>query len=123
VTKQMTVGEIAELLHGRVIGNTQATIRGLAKIEEAGPEDLTFVANPKYAKYLEESHAGVVLISPALIPSDRTVIVVDDPYLCFVRLLEIFYPAVREVEIGVHASAVVDAPLCWASKLRSALTA
>jgi UDP-3-O-[3-hydroxymyristoyl] glucosamine N-acyltransferase len=105
----MTVGEIAELLHGRVIGNTQATIRGLAKIEEAGPEDLTFVANPKYAKYLEESHAGVVLISPALIPSDRTVIVVDDPYLCFVRLLEIFYPAVREVEIGVHASAVVDA--------------
>jgi UDP-3-O-[3-hydroxymyristoyl] glucosamine N-acyltransferase len=104
----MTVGEIAELLHGKVIGDSQVSIRGLAKIEEACPEDLTFIANPKYAKYLEESGAGVILINPSLTPSDRTAIVVDDPYLCFVKLLEIFYPEVREVEVGVHASAVVS---------------
>jgi UDP-3-O-[3-hydroxymyristoyl] glucosamine N-acyltransferase len=104
----MTVGEIAELLHGKVIGNSQAAIRGLAKIEEAGPDDLTFIANPKYAKYLEESRAGVILVNSSLTPSDGTVIVVDDPYLCFVKLLEIFYPEVREVEIGIHPSAAVD---------------
>ena len=46
----MTVGEIAELLHGKVVGDANAVISGLAKIEEASPDELTFIANPKYAK-------------------------------------------------------------------------
>jgi len=49
VSKQMTVGEIAELLHGKVFGDESTVINGLAKIEEASPDELTFVANPKYA--------------------------------------------------------------------------
>ncbi len=108
MSKVMTTGEIASLLQGKVIGDPGLEINSLGKIEEAGPSDLSFIANPKYARFLDESKAGVILVGPGLTRKEGTVIIVENPYLSFVRLLEVFFPEVREVEIGIHASAVVD---------------
>ena len=105
----MTAGEIAKLIHGKVIGDDELAIQNLAKIEDAGTADLSFIANPKYARFLDESKAGVILVGSGMTRITGTVIVVDNPYLSFVRLLEIFYPELREVEVGIHESAVVDA--------------
>ncbi|MBU1638287.1 UDP-3-O-(3-hydroxymyristoyl)glucosamine N-acyltransferase, partial [bacterium] len=106
--KLMTTGEIAKLLQGKVLGDAALSIQSLAKIEEAGPKDLSFIANPKYVRFLDESRAGAILVGPGIARKAGTVIVVDNPYLSFVKLFEVFFPEVREVAIGVHAAAVVD---------------
>ncbi|RQV93422.1 UDP-3-O-(3-hydroxymyristoyl)glucosamine N-acyltransferase [bacterium] len=104
----MTTGEIAKLLQGKVLGDAALSIQSLAKIEEAGPKDLSFIANPKYVRFLDESRAGAILVGPGIARKAGTVIVVDNPYLSFVKLFEVFFPEVREVAVGVHAAAVVD---------------
>lgn len=96
------------MLNGKVEGDSTLPIHALAKIEDAGPHDLSFIANPKYARFLDESKAGAILVSAGLKRRSGTVIVVDNPYLSFVKLLEVFFPEVREVAVGVHKSAVVD---------------
>lgn len=110
----MTLGEIARLLGGDVAGNGGVEILRLAKIEEAEEGDITFVANPKYAKYLATTSATAVLVSagpdaPEL--ARRTVplnlVRVPDPYQAFLRLVDQFYPAPRPMQRGIHPSAIV----------------
>jgi len=108
VPASMTTKEIADLLAGTLSGDPDLVIRGLAGIEHAGPEDLTFVANPKYAKHLQNCRAGAVLVGPGIRRDGGTQIEVENPYLGFVRLLETFYPDEREVRCGIHPTASVS---------------
>ena len=83
------------------------SIHGLAKIEDAGPGDLSFVANVKYVRFLDTTRAGVVLAGPGARAAAATVIEVADPYSDFLRMLELFHPRQSWLERGVHPSAVV----------------
>jgi UDP-3-O-[3-hydroxymyristoyl] glucosamine N-acyltransferase len=103
----MTTAEVARFLNGRLIGRDDTVISGLAKIEEAGPHDLSFVANVKYVRYLETTQAGAVLVAPGARETSRTLIEVADPYVDFLRLLELFNPRKPWLEVGVHPTAVV----------------
>ena len=58
MTVKFTVRELATLLGGKVVGDGNHLIEGLGKIETARPNELTFLANPRYAHYLSESKAG-----------------------------------------------------------------
>ncbi|RJP80925.1 MAG: UDP-3-O-(3-hydroxymyristoyl)glucosamine N-acyltransferase [Candidatus Zixiibacteriota bacterium] len=104
---QHRASELAELLGGRLEGDPETVITGLAKIEEAGPGELTFLANPRYEKYLDQTGAAAVLVSLQQKTPDRTVIRVDDPYLAFCRLLALYYPEENPLEPGVHPTAVL----------------
>jgi UDP-3-O-[3-hydroxymyristoyl] glucosamine N-acyltransferase len=103
----MTTAEVARFLNGRLIGESDTVINGLAKIEDAGPHDLSFVANVKYIRFLETTQAGAVLIAPGERRTSRTVIEVQDPYVDFLRLLELFNPRTRWLEPGIHPTAVI----------------
>ncbi len=106
----ITALELAHQLGGRLVGRGDTVINGVAKIEEAGPSDLTFIANVKYARYLNETSAGVVLIAPKNYDPEtcrRTVIEVEDPYFSFLTLLETFHPRIPWLESGIHPTAVV----------------
>lgn len=56
--------ELAARIGGRVVGHAERTIRGLATLEDAGPEDLSFLTNPRYREAAERTRAGAVLLSP-----------------------------------------------------------
>lgn len=104
----MTTGEIAQLLDGRLVGSTDIVIYGVAKIEDAGPGELTFVSNPRYVKHLETTHAGAVLVTKGM-TSDRVAIIeVPDPYAAFLRLLEFYHPAKSWLPAGIHSTAVIE---------------
>lgn len=108
----ITVQHIAQLLEGSIIGDASLQITGLAKIEEATPGSLSFIANSKYEKFLETTEASCVLVSrnvelkkfsklpPALI-------MLDDPYSSFVIAIDAFNPKKRDSEPGIHPSAVI----------------
>jgi UDP-3-O-[3-hydroxymyristoyl] glucosamine N-acyltransferase len=99
--------DLAYLLEGELVGDPEVVITGLAKIEEAEPGELTFLANPKYEKYLSETRASAVLVSREQLAEGKLLIRVDDPYRCFAKLLSVFYPPEPLVELGVHPAAVL----------------
>jgi UDP-3-O-[3-hydroxymyristoyl] glucosamine N-acyltransferase len=106
----LTAGEVAARVGARVIGDAGRRLAAVAPIETAGPEDLAFVANPRYAGHLATTRAGAVIVAPAHLPAeggDRTWLVADDAYLAFARALALFHPARRPAP-GVHPTAWVD---------------
>jgi len=56
-----SLAEIASWINAVVDGDETLEITGLAKIEEAGPGELTFIANPRYEKYLSDTAAAAVI--------------------------------------------------------------
>ncbi|MGB7719853.1 MAG: LpxD N-terminal domain-containing protein, partial [Bryobacteraceae bacterium] len=62
----MKLREIAERLGCRLEGDGELEIAGVAGMETAGPEHLTFLANPKYAPKVKHTQAGAILVSEAL---------------------------------------------------------
>jgi len=111
----MNVREIASLVGGDIVGDQDAEIARVAKIEEAGSGDLTFLSNPKYEKFLATTQASAILVSAKLdiehhrAKSKLTFIRVADPYIAFLQVLKRLSPSIDPFPIGVHPSAVVDA--------------
>ncbi len=99
--------ELAQIVSGELEGDSQVMISGLAKIEEANPGELTFLANPKYEKYLKTTQATAVILSKHQKVEGLAVIRVADPYQAFARLLSVFYPEENPLPVGIHPSAVV----------------
>src|SRR5664279_4235805 len=91
MTLTRTVTELAEYLGGVVQGDGAVRISGLGTLETAGPDALTFLANPKYAAKVSQTSAGVVLMAPGGESYGRTAIFVNNPYLGFAKLLTLFY--------------------------------
>jgi UDP-3-O-[3-hydroxymyristoyl] glucosamine N-acyltransferase len=88
----MKIKDIARILNGGVIGDGEVVIERLYPIDEAGPGDLTFVANPQYVRQLETTRAGAILARQGTECPGKNLIIVDDPYVALGKLLAIFYP-------------------------------
>src|SRR6185369_16522455 len=86
-----TLKELADYLGGTVRGDASCRVDGLAPLEAAGPDKVTFLANPKYAAKVAETGAGAVLMAPGAESYGRNVIEVANPYLAFAKLLTLFY--------------------------------
>jgi UDP-3-O-[3-hydroxymyristoyl] glucosamine N-acyltransferase len=99
--------EIAERLECRLEGDGGLDISGVAGLEEAGPGDLTFFANPKYAKELRRTRASAVIAGERTDGAPCAVLRTTDPYLTFARAVELFADRWRP-PAGVHALAFVE---------------
>lgn len=105
----MKLSAIASALHARLEnGSSDIEINRLNGIEEAGPGDLTFVSNPKYAAAARTTKASAVIVAEDFPAIGAAMLRAKDPYLAFARALELFHPA-RVYTPEVHATAVVDA--------------
>jgi len=104
----MKLSHIASALNVRLENESADTeITGLNGIEQAGPGELTFISNPKYAAAARSTKASAVLVAEDFAGSSAaTLLRAKDPYLSFARALELFHPGLR-YEPGVHNSAVV----------------
>jgi len=102
-----SIQEIAALIGGQVQGDGKAMISDIRPIDEAGVDDLTFVANKKYFKQLSTTGAGAILVPPGTSEPDKNLIVVADPYAAFGKLLAVFYP-VDHGPIGVSPDAYIE---------------
>lgn len=105
----MTVGEIAEQVGGRVHGDASVRITGVNGIKEAEPGELTFVRDGRYAPLLAESRASAVLIAEA--PADLAIpaILTPMPDLAFARILQLCeFEQLQHPPVGVDKQAVVS---------------
>ena len=90
---------IAGFLHGEVEGNPDIAVSTFAKIEEGHPGALSFLANPKYEKYLYETDSSIVIVNKSQKlehPVKCTLIRVDDAYQSFASLLDLYQSAQQE---------------------------
>jgi len=113
----MTISEIASYLGGEVVGAATAgscNIERLEKIEEAQEGSITFLANPKYEKYLSTTKASAVLvsrkfdISPYANCTSIAFIRVDDPYVAFLHILPLFIKVPELFSPGIHPTAIIE---------------
>jgi UDP-3-O-[3-hydroxymyristoyl] glucosamine N-acyltransferase len=107
---QFTVGQIAQVVGGTVEGDENAAVSSLAKIEEAGPGALAFLANAKYEPFLYTTKATAVIVSPELPlrqPVAAALIRVPDPYSAFTKLLEFYAQATRMGKRGVEQPSII----------------
>jgi UDP-3-O-[3-hydroxymyristoyl] glucosamine N-acyltransferase len=102
----MKLAELAQQLGAEYRGTPDAEITGVAGIEEAGPEHVTFVANPKYASLAKKTGAGAVLVEPTFPEIHASTLRIRNPYLAFARAIEIFHPA-PAYSPGIHSTAVI----------------
>ncbi len=103
----MHIQELARLLGADVDEQLDFEVRSLATIEDAGPHDVTFLANSKYVRGLRESKAGAVLVGPAFQEDVATPLLrVADPYLAFAKALTQFHTYPRPPR-GVHPTAIL----------------
>ncbi|AQZ93280.1 UDP-3-O-(3-hydroxymyristoyl)glucosamine N-acyltransferase [Halopseudomonas phragmitis] len=106
-TVSLTLSELAQLLDARLLGEGGGRITGLATLQEAGPGQLSFLANPQYRKYLATSQAEAVLLTEADAEGfTGNALIVANPYLAYARLSHQFDPKPRPAP-GIHPTAVV----------------
>jgi len=105
--RPMRLGEIAERLGRGVAGDAALTIGGVAALDGAGPDELSFVRSPRWAKGLAASRAGAVIV-PAGVEPDRPAILSPNPGLDFARAVALLVPPLRP-PAGVDPRACVAA--------------
>jgi UDP-3-O-[3-hydroxymyristoyl] glucosamine N-acyltransferase len=104
----MKLKDLAEALGCALHGDGKIEITGVLGMEQAGPQHLTFLANPKYAHKVKLSRAGAILVTQAPAGAPMACLISANPYLDFSRALELFYQPPRP-PAGVHPLAFVDA--------------
>jgi UDP-3-O-[3-hydroxymyristoyl] glucosamine N-acyltransferase len=103
----MKLSAIASALHAHLEnGSPDTEITGLNGIEQAGPGELSFVSNPKYAAAARSTKASAVIVGEDFPAISAAMLRAKDPYLTFARALELFYQPPRYAP-GVHPTAIV----------------
>ena len=103
----MKLGELASQLGAELRGNAEVEITGVRGIEEAGPAEITFIANPRYASLARSTKAAAILVEPEFQEIPTATLRIKNPYYAFSRALAFFYqpPA---YPAGIHPTAVID---------------
>ena len=104
----MNLAEISERLGASLQGDGGIEITGVRGIEEAGPSEITFIANPKYSSLSRTTKAAAILV-PVDFPEIPTpTLRLANPYFAFAQALGFFYQPPHYAP-GIHSTAVVDA--------------
>jgi UDP-3-O-[3-hydroxymyristoyl] glucosamine N-acyltransferase len=107
---KFTAEQIAGILEGEVVGNPNAEVSKLSKIEEGTEGSLTFLSNKKYNNYIYTTNASITIVNKTFLPEGKittTLIKVDDAYLSFSKLLE-FYNQSKSNKVGIEQPSVLS---------------
>jgi len=108
---EFTLRQVANLINGKVEGDANAKICSLGKIEQATPNDLTFLANINYENYIYTTQAVGVIVSEDFKPKkeiNTNLIRVVDPYSAFTKVLEKYQNIVTHDKFGIEDPSFVS---------------
>lgn len=103
----MKLAELSRVLGAELHGDPEQAVTGVAGIEEAGPEHVTFVANPRYSMLAKTTKAGVVIVAPDFPEIPAATLRASNPYLTFAQAVRLFYQE-PVYPAGIHPTAVID---------------
>lgn len=102
---EFSVNQIAMMLGGEVKGSGSDKINMLAKIQDAKQGQIAFLSNPKYEQYIYSTQATAVIVKKDFVPRkdlNTTLVLVDDPYISFTRLLEEYHKLISFQKSGIE---------------------
>ena len=102
---KFTAEQIAGVLEGEVVGNPNAEVSTLSKIEEGVEGSLTFLSNPKYVSYIYSTQASVTIVNKNFVPESpisTTLIKVEDAYSAFTKVLTFYAQAKIDSKKGIE---------------------
>ncbi len=115
---EYTLAQLAEQVEGRVVGDGSVRISGVGTLTHGRAGQITFLNNPRYRRYLAETHASAVILGEADVEHcPVNALVVHRPYVAYARLTALFAPP-RETGGFIHKSAVVSPGAMIASSAR-----
>lgn len=116
---KFTAAQIAGILEGEVVGDPNAEVFKLSKIEEGTEGSLTFLANPKYVNYIYSTDATITIVNSTFEPESElktTLIKVEDAYQSFSKLLE-YYNQVKLMKSGIEQPSVISENVTYGENL------
>jgi len=99
--------DIAKLIDGEIVGNEDTMITGVCGIKEACKGDITFIANPKYAPFMDKTLASAIITSREIQKTDKPIVRTQDPSLAFAKILSLIAPDEVSQPQGVHPTAII----------------
>ena len=103
----MKLGELATRLGAELRGDAELEITNVKGIEEAGPTEITFVANPRYGGLARTTKAAAVLVDPEFPEIETATLRIRNPYHAFSQTLALFYQPPTYAP-GIHPTAIID---------------
>ncbi len=103
----LRLDEIVARFGGELVGSGATVVSRIGTLENAGPCDLAFLANPKYRRHLATTRAAAVILAPPAAEGPAALILTPQPYLYYARVAQWLNPILDAVP-GVHPSAVVE---------------
>lgn len=92
---EIRLSDLAARIGARLTGEGDAVVTGVAPIEEAGPGQVTFLANPKYAPLARTSAASAIIAKDRVEGAQAAFLLSDNPYFAFACAVELFHPPER----------------------------
>jgi UDP-3-O-[3-hydroxymyristoyl] glucosamine N-acyltransferase len=102
---KFTAHQIAEILNGEIVGNSNVEVSRLSKIEEGSKGSITFLSNPKYTPFIYSTEASITIVNKSFTPDqdiNTTLIKVDNAYNAFTKLLE-YYNLIKHNKTGIES--------------------
>jgi UDP-3-O-[3-hydroxymyristoyl] glucosamine N-acyltransferase len=106
----MRVDELANEIGAQVVGDASTQITSAATLEDAQAGQVAFLANPKYARQVEATHASAVIVAPSVnqTAGGPTLLKTPDPYFAFMKAVIRLHGHRRHPHAGIHPQAFVD---------------
>jgi UDP-3-O-[3-hydroxymyristoyl] glucosamine N-acyltransferase len=105
---EFTLRQLAEALGATLEGDATRVVRGVAPLESAGPDDVSFLTDARYRGAAQASRAGAFVAATGISGLPAPVLRVAAPQQAMIDLLLLFHPAPPLVS-GVHPSAIIAA--------------
>ena len=107
-SRTYTLAELSARYELELHGNGDHSIGGVGTLNSAGPDQISFLANPSYRKQLPDTNAGAVILKESDLDScPSNALVAPDPYVAYARVATLFDPR-PDPEPGIHPTAVVS---------------
>jgi UDP-3-O-[3-hydroxymyristoyl] glucosamine N-acyltransferase len=108
---EFSAQQIADFLHGTVVGDPSVKVNNISKIEEGAEGTLSFLSNPIYTPYIYTTNASIVLVNNDFEPEEAikaTLVKVNNAYQAFASLLDLV-EQFKPKKTGIHSLAFIDA--------------
>ena len=104
---EITLGQIASEIGGKVVGNPSHPIKGVSQIQDASSGTITFLSNPSYKKYLETTNADAIIVEEKNFLNKKMGIIVQNSQFAMAKTLRLFNPVLKE-NPTIHSKAFIS---------------
>jgi len=104
---KFTLKQINKIIGGKILGNSGLIITGVSSIENSQKGDITFIKDEKFVNKAFKTKASAIVVSGAIDQTKKSLIIVDQPFLAFTRLLKVISDRKQSQARAIHPSATI----------------